>query len=225
MNTIYLIRHAQASAHAKDYDQLSDHGFLQTELLSTALKQLRPSAVYYGPRKRHRQTAEGCWQSHWPEPRLWSALDEYPAMEMLSHCLDQIAALDPALANDVDKIKAHSGSAGNSYASVLKSGAHLWMTEKLSHPQLESYSTFSQRVSNICQRCESFEEGPVLCFSSAGLISAVLSAIFGGTPELSFRTAWALFNTSISEVIAHQGLTVAAINRIDHIDHSNRTHI
>lgn len=225
MTRVLLIRHAQASAHAADYDQLSELGYKQSRHLAERLSELRPSMVLHGPRKRHLQTLETCAQPHWPEPELWNALDEYPAMEMLEHCLDEIGRLRPRLRADIRSIQEHDGSAGTAYAQVLKEGSLLWMSGSLTHPKLESYAEYSERLSEISNRASQFSEGPVLCFSSAGLISTVISSVVGGAPEQSLRTAWALHNTCISELIVHEGLSIAAVNRIDHIPSALRTFI
>ena len=225
MNTILLIRHAQASAHAAHYDQLSELGYRQADLLSQALAEITPSAVFYGPRKRQLQTLERCMRPRWPTPERWEALDEYPALEMLKHCLDQIAALAPHISEDIKQVREHSGSAGAAYLPVLKEGARLWMSGALQHPELEPYEAYQQRLKEICQRVGRRASAPILCFSSAGLISTLLSEILGGHAERSLGTAWSLYNTSISELLFDDGLSVSAVNRIGHIPLEMRSFI
>ena len=225
MNNILLIRHAQASAHAAHYDQLSELGYRQADLLADRLSVLTPSAVFYGPRKRQLQTLERCMRPHWPTPECWDALDEYPALEMLKHCLSQIAVLAPHISEEIKYVREHSGSADAAYLPVLKEGARLWMNGALQHPELESYEAYQQRLREICERIEKRASAPILCFSSAGLISTLLSEILGGHAERSLGTAWSLYNTSISEILFDDELSVAAVNRIEHIPTELRTFI
>jgi len=70
MPTLILIRHAQASFGAADYDELSPLGHEQSRALGQALKALEivPDAVCLGAQKRHRQTLEGINQALGPRP-------------------------------------------------------------------------------------------------------------------------------------------------------------
>ena len=58
MSTLTLVRHAQASLFADDYDQLSDVGRQQARLLGEfwACRGTDFDEVYCGPRARQRQT-------------------------------------------------------------------------------------------------------------------------------------------------------------------------
>lgn len=58
---LHLIRHAQASFGAADYDNLSDLGHQQSVALGRALLQqgVDPGAIFIGAQKRHLQTWEG----------------------------------------------------------------------------------------------------------------------------------------------------------------------
>jgi broad specificity phosphatase PhoE len=56
--TLLLIRHGQASYGEADYDRLSARGVAQAEALGAYLKTLRLDAVFHGPLRRQRETAE-----------------------------------------------------------------------------------------------------------------------------------------------------------------------
>ncbi len=62
MGSVNLVRHAQASFGADDYDQLSALGLRQSRLLGEWLRERgeQPTRVLSGPLRRHRQTAEAC---------------------------------------------------------------------------------------------------------------------------------------------------------------------
>lgn len=61
MVEIILIRHAQASFGAADYDVLSDLGHEQARALGRALKRqgVEPDKVFTGAQRRHRETFKG----------------------------------------------------------------------------------------------------------------------------------------------------------------------
>ena len=61
MGELYLIRHAQASFGAEDYDKLSELGHEQSVALGKALSQhgVMPEAWVMGDMRRHRETLEG----------------------------------------------------------------------------------------------------------------------------------------------------------------------
>src|SRR5882757_1587950 len=60
MAVIYLIRHAQASFGARDYDKLSEQGERQAVVLGKALaaRGVRPDLVVTGSMSRHLRTAQ-----------------------------------------------------------------------------------------------------------------------------------------------------------------------
>ena len=85
MSWLTLVRHAQASFHADDYDQLSSLGQRQACLLGEAWVRERsiPDEVYVGPRSRQRQTVDlvaVCYERaglSFPRPIVLQELDEY----------------------------------------------------------------------------------------------------------------------------------------------------
>ena len=66
MSEIYLVRHAQASYDAEDYDQFSELGYLQSEWLGEYFLQrgIRFNRVLSGSMKRHKQTAESALKAN-----------------------------------------------------------------------------------------------------------------------------------------------------------------
>ena len=60
MSSLTLVRHAQASFFADNYDQLSEQGESQSTALGNywLAQDRRIDEVYVGPRARHQQTAE-----------------------------------------------------------------------------------------------------------------------------------------------------------------------
>src|SRR3954467_6272624 len=95
MSTLTLVRHAQASLFADNYDELSPLGREQARLLGEfwVRRQIDFDEVYCGPRARQKQTAEIAGSPFtragrtWPEPVELAELDEYD----LGNILDTLA--------------------------------------------------------------------------------------------------------------------------------------
>src|SRR5207244_11804069 len=85
MSVLRLVRHAQASFHANNYDELSTLGQKQAQLLGEfwARRRIDFDEVYCGPRVRQSHTAEIVGSAYaragktWPEPVVLAELDEY----------------------------------------------------------------------------------------------------------------------------------------------------
>src|SRR5437868_9862624 len=85
MGVLTLVRHAQASFFADDYDELSPLGREQARLLGEfwVRRRIDFDEVYCGPRARQRQTADVVGSvftragRDWPEPVVLAELDEY----------------------------------------------------------------------------------------------------------------------------------------------------
>ena len=60
LSSLLLVRHGQASLHAKNYDELSSVGVEQARQLGAAWaeRKLVLDALYCGPRRRHRDSVE-----------------------------------------------------------------------------------------------------------------------------------------------------------------------
>src|SRR5262245_54530065 len=87
MSNLFLIRHAQASFGAADYDVLSELGVTQAQLLGKwfASTRTKLDAIYSGPRKRQIDTARHVIDSAKEagaavagEPVIVEELDEFP---------------------------------------------------------------------------------------------------------------------------------------------------
>ena len=91
MSKIYLIRHAQASFLADDYDNLSNKGSLQSEILGRYFveKNIHFDKIFIGKLKRHQQTFDGFNKAfitegiELPKPIYLEELNEHHALEAL----------------------------------------------------------------------------------------------------------------------------------------------
>ena len=228
MAIAYLIRHGQASAHADDYDQLSDLGYEQCRRLKQHLlaEGLHPTTVLYGPRKRHRQSYETACSPHWPKGELCLDLDEYPAHELLEFGMEQLLAQVPELRPQAELIRSTTGSAGEAYVDLLKHSAALWMCDKITAPQIETYTRYKQRMFSISERLRQADsEECFVLFSSAGFISTLLSFLLDGSPARSLNTAWTLYNGCVNVLFVRDDVLIGAVNHIQYLPPASRTFI
>src|SRR5947209_16295625 len=99
MSSLTLVRHAQASFFADDYDQLSAIGQQQSRLLGEFWVRggLHIDDVYAGPRQRHQQTAMAVATVfeqaglRFPQPVVLRELDEYDLRGVMN-CLAPLLA-------------------------------------------------------------------------------------------------------------------------------------
>src|SRR5258706_11064963 len=105
MSRLVMVRHAQASFGAAEYDRLSTLGHEQARRLGAhwAAQEMIFDRVFVGPRQRHRHTAEivGAILVErglpWPELVPLPALDDYAGLEVFRLGLPILSAQDPAL--------------------------------------------------------------------------------------------------------------------------------
>lgn len=99
MSTITYIRHGQASLFSADYDNLSETGWQQAQLLGNyfADQDFRVDKVFLGPLKRHKQTLEGIKKGMAERgkaleiaPTILEGLKEHKLPEILRHVTPQL---------------------------------------------------------------------------------------------------------------------------------------
>src|SRR5687768_5488458 len=106
MSVLTLVRHAQASLFAANYDELSQLGREQSRLLGNywVRRQIDFDEVYCGPRLRQQQTAEIAGAVYtragrrWPEPVVLPELDEYDFGSLLRHLAPVLSNQDAVFA-------------------------------------------------------------------------------------------------------------------------------
>src|SRR5688572_20884173 len=106
MSVLTLVRHAQASLFAANYDELSELGREQARLLGEywVRRRIDFDEVYCGPRLRQQQTAgvvgAVCARAgrRWPEPVVLPEFDEYDFGSLLRHLAPVLSDQDAAFA-------------------------------------------------------------------------------------------------------------------------------
>ena len=143
MASIILIRHGQASFGAANYDQLSDLGRRQAQLLNDYFSDcgITLDAIYCGTLERQRQTAEIATKSQLAETpfHIDPRFNEIRNDEQFEFLLPELIQRNPSVAKLVEKAKSDS----KSYQKVLKQVFQMWVSSKDDDSEIQSWQDYS----------------------------------------------------------------------------------
>jgi broad specificity phosphatase PhoE len=218
---VHLLRHAQASAGAEDYDELSALGYQQADKVGAYLVRhnVRFGAVYLGALKRHAQTLAAIRSNYessslpLPIPCVLPELNEYDFRSVLRAYRDQFP-------DD------HDVSAGR-WLVVLKSALLAWARDQIQADDLESWAAFQIRVSNAAkriasecrhERADNGQSSEVLVVTSGGVISLIAQRALGFEDESVGSLNMALKNTALNEFrVTQNGWQLQSFNALPHL--------
>ncbi len=211
MGTLYLVRHAQASFGAQDYDNLSPLGTQQSVRLGEyfAYKGLRFEAAITGTLRRHAQTYAGICEGAGLDlaALAWPGLNEYDSAAV-------IAAIHPQKLDKPDTPEVY-----RQHFRILRDGLTQWMNGVVSPAGMPSYNEFVAGVSSALDHVRKNHEGNVLLVSSGGPISTAVGQVLGTTPETTIELNLRIRNSSVTEFAfnpkRHMLLTYNALPHLD----------
>lgn len=167
MAELVLIRHAQASFGAANYDVLSERGHRQSRALGLALKALgtRPDALFIGSQQRHRETLEGILENlpldTSMQPTVLPGLNEFDSHVLLR------SRFGPDLPEDLRSDR-------RKHFSTLRDTVHMWQRDELTENLEETYQEFRGRVLGAVRTIEASGAKCALTVSSGGPIGMVV---------------------------------------------------
>lgn len=212
MGTLYLVRHAQASFGADDYDQLSAHGMAQAERLGRYWQERgqKFDAVFTGTLHRHQQTLDGIASAlaSLPAAQALPALNEYD-----SHALIRCIHREPLTNPDTpERYRAHF--------RLLCDALAQWMSGVITPEGMPSWSDFAGDIRNVMDNIrQQHAQGNVLLISSGGPISTAIAQVLGTTPEAGIALNMRLRNCALSEFsISPRRLMLQTFNTLNHLD-------
>ncbi len=220
MSNIILVRHAQASLGRENYDQLSELGFKQAELLGKYFTKHRinPAAIISGDLARHQQTAEQIHKAFEHEiPRhIDKDWNEFEFKRLIQIYLTMHPKERPA---DGD-VKA--------FFSILKKSMLAWSNDELEDIDegFESWKIFSERVSRAIGNTSPHPEKPTLVVSSGGAIAMLLMQILQAPPKVMIDLNFQIRNTSFTEIITKpHKKNLVAFNQIHHLSETGKSQL
>lgn len=201
MTTIYLIRHGQASFGQQNYDQLSNKGEVQAQILGQALNKIINQAPYVisGAMHRHQQTANIAMAECFPNIAYktnpgWNEFNHQQVIAKYDPRFEQAEAIKQELALATDP-KAYM-------AEIFHAAVSRWTEGEYDHDYDEPWPMFKQRIDQALQQlCQDLiEQKPkhALVFTSGGVISTILGQLLELSLHKTFELNWAINNASIT---------------------------
>ncbi|EGI75419.1 phosphoglycerate mutase [Hylemonella gracilis ATCC 19624] len=224
MPTLYLVRHAQASFGAADYDRLSELGERQSERLGQYWRarergdQPRFETVLTGTLRRHAQTWAGIARGFGltltredarQTPLRLPGLDEYDSGALI----EALGAVppQPGVADTADTRRAHF--------RLLRSALQQWAEGAIAPRGMPSHAEFSAGVRATLDHVRSHCTGDVLMISSGGPISNAVAQILGAPAQTGIELNLRLRNSAITEFdYTPRRFSLVSFNAVPHLD-------
>ncbi len=218
MTELLLIRHAQASFDAADYDCLSPLGDEQSARLGAWMARgaRRPALIATGTLRRHAQTADGCARAAGVDaPRLALAgLDELDADELIARHRPALASRDALL-----RAMAAEADPRRAFQTLFAAAVARWTGGAHDGEYGCAWPEFRARTLAAWDALASQPAREIWAFTSGGPIGVIVAALFGVPAERSFELAWPLVNTSVTRIrIGRGGARVTTYNGWPHLD-------
>ncbi|WP_430460818.1 histidine phosphatase family protein [Thalassolituus sp. LLYu03] len=219
MASIYLVRHGQAGFGKLNYDQLSDTGHLQGELVgkSLALRGVEAHRVVHGAMQRHRETMAGA-QKHWPAygPTIEMAgFNEFDSDDIIACAFPQFknkAVLGAWILAQPNKRKA--------FQELFSQAIERWTGGQHDGDYIESWSAFTARVREALRELMLAAEGRnAVVFTSGGPITAIAQYCLGLSHDKAFDLNWTLLNGGITQLLYNSSgkVSLASFNEQQHL--------
>ena len=229
MGTLVVVRHGQASFGKADYDQLSELGTAQGQMLGQwwAARGMRFDAVYTGPMKRHWQTCEAAREamasagSPLPEPVEIDGFAEYDASALFTKGLPYVLERRPELAAELERYRAGGPDKADGFQRVLEALGRAWARGEFETEGLESWRGFRQRVdAGIDEVLERAERGQkAVVFTSGGPLGVAVGRALALGDERTLELSWEVVNAATARFkFSSSGrFTLSAFNTTDHL--------
>ncbi|WP_352309913.1 histidine phosphatase family protein [Psychrobacter sp. W2-37-MNA-CIBAN-0211] len=241
MTTILLARHGQASFGQENYDQLSELGSIQAQMLGQhyATTQRRIDAIFSGSLVRQQDSARHFWESYQSsmdnsnEAPILAALDinepdSYiiPQFDEFNH-KDVLVKSNPAFASKaaiaIEIAKADIPA--TRLAELFDRAMQRWHAGDDDHDYLESWSQFSSRaqqaVEQIRMQVASLSldhHSTVLVFTSGGVIAAITAQLLQQGSQTAYQLNKSLVNTGVTSItLKDQSTRLMSLNEYSHL--------
>jgi len=231
MSQLTLVRHAQASFHEDDYDQLSALGERQATLLGESWVRHRRelTEVYSGPRLRQQQTARIVASYYrqaglaFPELIVLEELDEYDLSGILQQLAPALAQCDDKFARLFDEQRrgATERDRERSFQAMFEPLLRHWQTVTEMTLGLETWPIFCKRVARGMQRMtdQPGRSRRVAAFTSGGFIGVAMKHVLGAPDSAALEINWRIRNGAMTEfVFSGERITLDSFNSVAHFD-------
>ncbi len=239
MTTILLARHGQASFGQENYDQLSELGGIQAQMLGQhyATTQRRIDAIFTGSLVRQQDSAHHFWQRYQSfsdtdssnKPAIdMSAPDSYvlPQFDEFNH-KDVFVKSDPAFSTRAS-IAAEIAKADvpmTRLAELFDNAMQRWHGGDYDQDYIESWSQFNERAKQALEQIRIQvttlnlnRDSTVLVFTSGGIIAAITSQLLQQGSQTAYQVNKSLVNTGVTSItLKEQNSRLLSLNEYSHL--------
>jgi broad specificity phosphatase PhoE len=213
---VLLIRHAQASYGAHDYDVLSDRGTEQAEAVHAALsaRGVQPDRLVSGSLRRQRDTALP-WTSQGATLAVDPRLDEYDASDLLAAHSDAGASLERGPGEEAPSL--HS----RDFQVILDDALHAWIAAGADGGAGETWTAFRDRVSAALRDVVAdLGSGETAIVITSGGVIAACCVLALGVPEHTFVALnHVTVNAGITKIVSgRRGVSLVSFNEHAHLE-------
>ncbi|MDU8928132.1 histidine phosphatase family protein [Alisedimentitalea sp. MJ-SS2] len=214
MPELFLIRHAQASFGAANYDKLSDLGHEQSEELGRALKAqgVTPTSFWAGTLTRHRETLDGILRGMGASaaPQTHAGFNEFDFTALLNAKY----AEQPAPENMHTERKSHF--------RTLRDTVLEWERDDIPNPP-ESWADFTNRTRHAMRTAMDPDQQTVLAVSSGGAIGRIVADTLDCPPGQQIKLQLQTRNCSVTRFVYSARTTyLTGFNETPHINAANQ---
>ena len=214
MPELYLIRHAQASFGAANYDKLSELGHEQAQALGHALKSqgVQPTSFWIGTLTRHRETLDGILKgmNATASPQIHPGFDEFDFTALLNARY----AGQPAPENMHTERKSHF--------RTLRDTVLEWERENIANPP-ETWAQFTARTADAHRTAMDPSHQQVLAVSSGGAMGRIISHLLDCGPGQQIKLQLQMKNCSVTRfVYSAKSVYLHGFNETPHINAANQ---
>ena len=213
MTELVLVRHAQASFGAEDYDKLSQLGWRQSRWLGEYFAERGAvfDRIVRGSLRRHTETLAGIGEGM---GRALAGDEDARLNEYDAHAL-LLAHLGAKPIGRSDDRREHF--------RILREAMYAWTAGTLAGNLHEPFTAFRSRVLGALAELRAGGAKRVLVVSSGGPISTILAEVLGmpqrGVVDLNLQTR----NTGITELQAGASrIHCVSFNNVPHLDRPDR---
>lgn len=230
MSSLTLVRHAQASFFAADYDLLSPLGERQARSLGQhwLSREIMFDEVYVGPRQRHQQTAAAVAATYaesgiaFPGPVVLNDLDEYDLAGILQRLAPELARTDTDFAGLLERQRfgETQPEQARNYQRMFEPLLRHWQMTSAEVAGVESWQAFQSRVER-CLRAIADRPGSgrrIVAFTSGGFIGTAVQSVLGVPHPTALEINWRIRNAALTQFVCSRGrITLDSFNDTAHL--------
>ena len=209
MSRLVLVRHGQASAFSDDYDRLSPLGEAQARALGGHWVKQGYSwdRLFFGPRLRHRQTAEAVAEVYrergrpLPHPEMLPDVDEHRGASVVKRVLSEAADDGQTFPPGWREAAKNDPELMRHYFELFQKITLQWVLGQHVFEDLEPWPAFRRRVEGALGHIVSNGKSSqnIVIFTSGGPLAVATGYALALPDEKIIELSWAVFNIAVAE--------------------------